>query len=343
MGLRKVLERREDLPEMRWPLVIFSVVVACVSMGLAITFEGMAMLLTVPFLVVSVVSYSALILLWRRWAALMVPLGMIGVTVLLGGSWLVSACILGISYVYASLFLGKASRFVRVASTASAVGIGVVLLLAVHISSRYGTLSSAIPAVGHAWQERVSAMLGERSEYLMIYVFPPQMLLSFFYDVVEVSPAILGMGSIAFAWACDRALRWGFHVLSCTEYFTPEADQGITLPKSFCTLYGVLLFLLVTTNSVTSPHIYKLLSNCHWVFAVPCFGVGIAAVFRVLYAKMKVHFEHFYLYSHKLSPIAPVLVLIFVFLLIGISLAFILTAILGVILVFRGAHVTEGK
>lgn len=325
--------RRDDLPEMRWPLVLLTAFAACLSGGLGCTFRGGAMVLTLPFVVLAVVAYASLILLWRRLAALAVTPGIAAGVLLCGGNWLTAVCaavcILAVAYVYASLFLAKERRFVRIASTASAVGICVVLLAVAWVSWRFASLGDAIRYVCDAARSTVNdgfAALADVSGGVR-YVLLPETVDSVLYQAVAALPAIAGMGCILFAGLCDGGIRFLFWLLDCDEYFTPETDEGITIPKSFSILYTLLLFLVISTDAASNPPLYHVLSNCHWIFALPCAWVGVTVGFRKVRHAMDT--ASFYGRPRNHSPLPSLFVFVFFFLFLGVSMAFTLMAILG--------------
>ncbi len=324
---------RDDLPQMRWPLVVLTTVVACLLAGLASSFRGMALLLSFPFLVLSVMAYSALILLWRHVASLAVTGGIAVAVLAFGGHWLTAAAIscgiLAVSYVYASLFLRMENRFVRVATTAFAAGIWGILCLLLYIGWHYDTLQDAIDALCHMGQRFLST---EGTAYTA------STLDTLLRQVVVAVPALYGMLAILFAGLCDGAMQLLFYILDCSAYFTPEADDGITSPRSFAVLYAVLLFLVITTDSRATPQMYAMLSNCHFVFALPCFWVGLTGLWK----KLSLWLAEHAMYKHTPSPLLLLVCFAMCYGLLGLSLAFTLTAIVGAVSIFRKPDATAG-
>lgn len=337
--------RRDDLPEMRWPLVLLTAFTACVAGGLGCTFRDGAMVLTVPFVVLAVVAYASLILLWRRLAALAVTPGIAAGVLLCGGNWLTAVCaavcMLAVAYVYASLFLAKESRFVRIASTASAVGICAVLLAVAWVSWRFASLGDAIRYVCDLARSTVSdgfAALADASGGVQ-YVLLPEVFDSMLYQAVAALPAIAGMACILFAGLCDAGIRFLFWLLDCDEYFTPETDEGITIPRSFSVLYCLLLFLVISTDAASNPPLYYMLSNCHWIFALPCAWVGVTVGFRKL--RHALDTASFYSRPKTHSPLPALFIFLFFFLFLGVSMAFTLMAILGAMFILIRKNGTE--
>ena len=329
-------KRRDDLPEMRWPLVIASALAACLLGGLGWTFRGGAMVLTVPFVVLSVTAYALLILLWRRLAALTVTFG-IGLAVLaFGGDWFTAAgaavCMLAVAYVYASLFLAKENRFVRIASTASAVGVCALLLTLAYGSMQYDSLGEALLSVCALCRDALADGYAHLAESAgASYVLLPETIDRLLLQAALSLPAFLGMACILFAALCDGGIRFAFWLLDCDGYFTPETDFGITIPRSFGILYGVLLFLVISTDAAGNPPLYAVLSNCHWVFALPCFWVGLTAGYRKL--RHALDAASFYRHTRSHSPLPALFILVFFFLIAGLSTAFTLTAALGAVFI----------
>ena len=340
--------RRDDLPEMRWPLVLLTACTVCLAGGLGCTFRDGAMVLTVPFVVLAVVAYAALILLWRRLAALAVTPGIAAVVLLCGGNWLTAVCaavcMLAVAYVYASLFLAKESRFVRIASTASAVGICATLLAVAWVSWRFASLGDAIRYVCDLARSSVSdgfAALADASGGVQ-YVILPETVDSLLYQTVAALPAITGMACILFAGLCDAGIRFLFWLLDCDGYFTPETDEGITIPKSFSILYGLFLLLVISTDAASNPPLYHVLSNCHWIFALPCAWVGVTIGFRKL--RYALDTTSFYSRPKTHSPLPSLFIFLFFFLFLGVSTAFTLMAILGAVFILtrkNGAEVSD--
>lgn len=317
---------RDDLPQMRLPLVVLTTVVSCLLAGLACSFRGAALLLSFPFLILSVVAYSALILLWRHVASLALTGGIALAVLLFDGHWLMalaaSACILAVSYVYASLFLRMENRFCRVATTAFAVGICGLLVVMLYVGWHYDTMQAAVDALCALVRSYIST---EGT------VYTAATLDSLLHQMVTTVPALYGMLAISFAGLCDGAMQLLFTVLDCGEYFTPEADDGITSPRSLAVLYGILLFLVVATDSSATPQTYAVLSNCHWVFALPCFWVGLTGLWK----KLQLVFAEHALYKHTPSPFVMLVCFAVAYGLLGLSMAFTLTAIVGAVTILR--------
>ncbi len=322
---------RDDLPQMRWPLVVLTTVIACLLAGLASSFRGAALLLSFPFLVLSVMAYSALILLWRHVASLAVTGGIALAVLAFGGHWLTAAAfscgLLAVSYVYASLFLRMENRFVRVATTAFAVGICGVLAILLYVGWHYDTLQDAIDALCH---------MGQRFISTKGTAYTASTLDALLHRLVTAVPALYGMLAILFAGLCDGAMQLLFYILDCSAYFTPEADDGITSPRSFAVLYAVLLFLVITTDSQDTPQMYAMLSNCHFVFALPCFWVGLTGLWKKLGLWLAEHA----LYKHTPSPLLMLVCFALAYGLLGLSLAFTVTAIVGAVSIFHKSNGT---
>ena len=337
MSWNLLTKRRDDLPEMRWPLVIVTMAAACLTGGTALWFRDRAAVLTVPFLVLAVTAYALLILLWRRLAALTVSLGIGAVVLLTGGGWLPAVCcglcLLAVAYVYAALFLAKESRFVRVASTASAIGICMLLVAIAWISWRFEMVGEAIVYFCDLYRE--TANTGLQTVYEMTdrpaVVLLPETVNAMLYQVVTAVPALAGMVCILLAGVTDWTIRFLFWLLDCGEYFAAEADGGITVPRSFGVLYGVLLLLVMGTSASSSPHLYSILSNCHWIFALPCAWVGLSVSYRKL--RHSLAEASFYGYARRRSPLPAIVILVFFVLLLGLSAAFTVLAVLGALFI----------
>jgi len=341
MGWQFLRTRREDLPEMRWPLVMTAVLAVCFFGGTAAVLRGRAALLILPFLALAVSACTLLILLWRRAASMAVfPLTVLA-ALGFGGRPLMSlvcaACILAVSYVYAVLFLARATRFVRI--TAMAFGLGVCSLLSglAWLSLRYGTVTDAILH----YRDPFRAAAAESVQALQRFsvsggtgggaVLLPEAMDPLLYQLVLAIPALLGWVSMGIAAFCDGCIRLLFRVLDCGAYFTPEEDRGITMPRSFAVLYGIFLFLVMSTSSVSNPHLYRILANCHFVFALPCAYVGLSAgVSRIRDRWAEASFYH---HAPSHSPVPAVLVSVFMILFFGFPTAFTLTATAGAALV----------
>lgn len=335
MAWNLLTTRRDDLPEMRWPLVVLTVFFACFSSGFAVAIREDAGILTVLFLMLAVVAYTLLILLWRRLAALAVSAGIGGCVLLGGGGWFAAVCcamgLLAVSYVYASLFLGRESRFVRIASTASAAGVCLLLVGIAWVSRQFGTVENAIAWACEQYRETadtglqtLASVMGEGEKNLILL---PETVNAMLYQAVAALPALTGMACILFAGLCDAGIRFLFWLLDCDMYFAAREDQGITMPRSFGVLYGVLLFMVMTTSASGAPHLYSILSNCHWIFALPCAWVGLSVGYRKI--RHSLAEASFYGRPRNHSPLPAVLILVFFFLLLGLSAAFTVTAVVG--------------
>ncbi|MBR4959982.1 MAG: hypothetical protein IKY52_03705 [Clostridia bacterium] len=346
MGWNLLTRRRDELPEMRWSLVVLAMAVTCLCGGAVPWLCETAVVLAVPSLVLSVTAYTMLILLWRRLAAVGVSTGIGAVVLLTGGGWFwavcFAVCLLAVAYVYASLYMAREPRFVRIASGASAAGICGLLVAVAWISGRFDTLGEAI--VFFCDRFRDSADVGLQALYGAgnadsTVILLPETINAMLYQVVAAVPALAGMGCILFAWVCDGVIRLTFMQLDCREYFTADGDDGITIPRSFGVLYGVFLFLVMGTSASGSPYLYSILSNCHWIFALPCAWVGLCAGYRKLrhalaeasfYGTVKTH-----------SPLPALFVMVFFVLLLGVSVTFTVLAVLGAVRIIRRRKTTE--
>ena len=92
-------------------------------------------------------------------------------------------------------------------------------------------------------------------------------------------------------------------------------------------LYTLLLFLVISTDAASNPPLYHVLSNCHWIFALPCAWVGVTVGFRKVRHAMDT--ASFYGRPRNHSPLPSLFVFVFFFLFLGVSMAFTLMAILG--------------
>lgn len=336
MALNLLTKRRDDLPEMRWPLVVLTMAVTCLAGGGAPALWDAAPVLTVPFLVLAVVAYTLLILLWRRLAALAVPAGVGAVVILSGGGWFPAVCcalsLLAAAYVYATLFIGRESRFVRIASTASAIGVCMLLAAIAWISWRFGTVGEAVRYFCDVYREAAGAGLqtlyasaGAEGAVILL----PETISAILGQIITAVPAMAGMACILMAGVCDGLIRFLFWLLDCSEYFAADGDDGITIPRSFGVVYGILLFLVMSTSSAGAPHLYSILSNCHWIFALPCAWVGLCVGYRKLRFRMAERSLYGSAGTH--SPLSTVLLMLFIILLLGLSAAFTILAVLGAV------------
>ncbi len=324
-----LLKQRDDLPEMRMPLTIAAALLACLTGGTVVLLSrGGAGLLAPLFLLVSALCQSFLILLRRHPAALALPLLTGALLVLTGGGWLfamsVSLGLLLLSCTAAAMFLTREPRFVRIASAASLLGICLLLTGILYISWRFDTLAAAVAYFCALWQEPASAVLTALSGGNTVLL--PEMVNRLLYQLVAAVPALVGMVCICASALLDGGLRLLFWFFDCEEYFVlPE--EGITLPRSFGVLYGVSLFLVTATSATGSPYIYSILSNCHWVLALPCAWVGITHGYRKLREGAAV--LSLYGTARSRSPIPALLVLACFFLFLPAGSAFVLMALFG--------------
>ncbi len=324
-----LLRRRDDLPEMRLPLVTAAALLTCLAGGTAaLLADAGAGLLTPVFLLVAALCQAFLILLKRHPAALVVPLSTGALLVLTGGGWLtavaVSMGLLLLSCTTAALFLTKEPRFVRIASAASVLGLCFLVTGILYISWRFDDLASAVAYFCGVWQAPAATVLTALSGGT--YVLLPEMVNRVLYQVVASVPALLGMVCICAAALIDGGMRLLFWFFDCEEYFV-RPEEGITLPRSFGVLYGVSLFLVMATSATGSPRIYSILSNCHWVLSLPCAWVGVTHGYR----KIREGAAALSLYgsARSRSPIPSLLVIVCFFLFLPAGSAFVLMALFG--------------
>ncbi len=324
-----LLQKRDDLPEMRVPLLVAAMIVTCVTGGSAVLcIRGGLGFLVLPMVLLAVMSQAFLILLRRHPAVLAVPLAVGGILLGTAGGWFWAVagtvCLLLLSCTCAALFLTKESRFVRIASVACVMGVCMLATGIVYISWQFDTLSAAVVYVCETWQEPVAAVLSALSGGT--YVLLPETVNRVLYQIMGAVPALVGMFCVGCGALLDGGMRFFFWLFDCSAYFVPE-EEDITLPRSFGVLYGVVFFLVTATSSTGSPHIYSILSNCHWVLSLPCAWVGITAIYRKLREGAVLLSLYGTTKSH--SPIPAVVILVCFFLFMPTNIAFMLMALYG--------------
>jgi len=342
-----VFKQRDDLPQMRLPTVCLMFVLTVFGGALGACMVPEDMFAALLFLFVAIVSYAMLILLWRSLVSLLVVPLMAGVIFLLGGGPMpmIAGClsILVIAYVYATCCMAQEGRFVRMTSVAIVTAICVFCTAAAWCSSRYDSLSDVIlegkqicrDLFNRAYQTigEISGTTEAEGTASVILVLTPESIDRFFYQILAALPSLFGICIMGFTLLFDGVCVWLLRLFQCKECFIPSRDSGITLPRSFGWVYVILLIMTMTTSVSDTPRLYSILSNCHWVFAFPCAGVGITWGYRRL--REKIDNVSYYKVGNSMSRLPAVMLLVVLILFIGLAGAVTAAAALGAIYVIR--------
>jgi len=328
--------RQENLPEMRWPMILVNILAVCLFIGLGVSRQGADVLLALPFLSFAVMLYTVLLVLWRKIASLAVVPAAIFAGLLFGSSLPISVMgtvgVFAVSYGSAWLLLERKARFVRI--TASAIWIGGLLFAALlyWVYSRFGSETEALQycqdSVMHAVQtaqERLQDVYGDvvRDSAVM----QPDAAAEMVNQIALTLPALIGWFATVLAAFCSAGIHWLLRLLGCENFLVPNGDREITTPRSFAGVFCVLLFLVMATSSTANPLLYSILANCYFVFALPCAYVGITAGLRAIRNRL----AELFLLSHPLRgiPLPTVIAVCVLLLLGGGSTAFTVMAIYG--------------
>lgn len=340
-----IMRRRDDLPEMTLPLALlflccvalFASAAAKLASPVVIPGEGLffepqnliGVVASLPFLPLSACLYALLILLWRRFAALLATPMMFILMLACGAdlfaSVVISTSLLFVSYVFAVSLISRENRFRRLTSLAFSIAVCLILTIIAWI----GMYFDSIPSFTQAYMTEISSLIGQLySAYVgsttvglasEVSMLPQFYLEKMARDLFVMCPAYLGILSIVLAWLTDFLSATAFRLLDCEDVFI-EITHRITMPFSYAVVYAGVFMLSLLTSAEYNPMLYVMLRSVLDVMLLPCAAVGIAGILRILEDKF------YYLTREKLLA---ALVMFFALFMMGISVFLLLTSAVG--------------
>lgn len=278
-----ILKRRDDLPEMRLPLVILLSALYIITEYTAVRLshapdysEIIGAIVSLPILTVSVCAYSLIILLWRRAAALLLtPVTYVFLRLMCGGAdfavFTITLSTLFISYVSAVSLISRETKFRRILSVSLSTAICIVLTLIAYAGLRDGSIADfAIRCT-----DSLDSVLG--GIYSNSHALARR--------IIVMTPAYLTAVSILMASFLEAMQKSAFRILECTDLFIGITHR-ITLPPSYAAVYMAALLLRYTTSSETNPLASALLQSAVIAMMLPCAAVGTSVILRKIRIRM---------------------------------------------------------
>ncbi|MBQ7921274.1 MAG: hypothetical protein IJ325_01680 [Clostridia bacterium] len=341
--MRVLIRKRADLPEMTWPLAVISVLltVAAAWMGAEIGVSPMGGPVTaLPFLALSAAVYSAVIVLWRKVAALLItPITALCLWISDCGMFCtvtVSLSLLFVSYLTGICLLAGEKRFMRMTSLSCGIAVALGLCAAAGVSLAYPSLSAF-------YEETVDAV-----DILLKQLPETAGISPDTYSAADLAhtmflslPALLGVTAELLAASVLFLCKTFLRIFDCAAYFHPDADAGITTPRSFGAVALITLILTLLTSPMDNPLLYSILSNILSVITIPCAYVGVREFFGRMQKKVFIYHLSPSGVRRRHFPLSSVLLLVFLTLFLGLSGALSLSAAMGAFYILRAGRTAD--
>lgn len=323
-----ILKRRDDLPEMRLPLVILLSALFIVTEYAAVRLSHGAgdigiigAIAALPLLAISVCAYSLIILLWRRAAALLLTPITYAILRLLCGvadfaAFTISLSTLFISYVSAVSLISRETKFRRILSVTISTAICITLTIVAYAGLKDGRISDFALRCTDSLRSVIDGIYG--GQYVNTH--------SLARRVIVMTPAYLTAVSILLASFLEAIQKALFRILDCTDLFIGITHR-ITLPPLYALLYMAALLMRYTTSSEMYPLAATLLQSAVIAMMLPCTAVGTAVLLRRVRIRM-------YYASRKRLITAVILALVVIS--IGLMQSCIILSIAGVFFTLSG-------
>ena len=283
MKMFSVMRRRDDLPTMTVPLVILLTAAIAVLTAVAgqLSSDAVGVIASLPFLALASCLYALIILLWRRFASLLVtPLSF--AAMLLSGSAMFTAVtvtlsLLFTSYVFAVSLIAREPKFQRLGSLSIAAA--VCLLLA--IVAYAGFHAPSYEAFAALCMDGLSSLLGTA------YGMPPteSYIREAARNILVLTPSYLAVVSLALAWFTETMAKSMFRLLGCSDLFIGITHR-ITLPLPYAVIDVTVFSLVFMTVPEQAPFLYTMLNSLMIAMMLPCASVVLSVVLRKIRVRM---------------------------------------------------------
>ena len=283
MKMFSVMRRRDDLPTMTVPLVILLTAAIAVLTAVAgqLSSDAVGVIASLPFLALASCLYALIILLWRRFASLLVtPLSF--AAMLLSGSAMFTAVtvtlsLLFTSYVFAVSLIAREPRFQRLGSLAAAAAICITLTVVAYAGFR----APSYEAFVRLCMDGLSSLLGTA------YGMPPSepYVREAARNILVLTPSYLAVVSLALAWFTETMAKSMFRLLGCSDLFIGITHR-ITLPLPYAVIYVTAFSLVLMTAPDQAPLLYTMLNSLMIAMMLPCAAVGLSVTLRKIRVRM---------------------------------------------------------
>lgn len=323
-----VMQKRDDLPEMTLPLALLLIIASsafsCAGARLlsSAVNEGYlpALAASLAFLPAATCMYSLIILLWRRFASLLVTPVSLCLMLCFGvktfSAVAFSVTVLLSAYTFAVSMISRETKFRRMTSLSVAVSVCLLLSLAGYIGVYFGTFADFTGCIMSYLTSLISEMyiaLGGAKTY--------ELCSSEAREIAVMLPAYIGITAILLSAATDVIAKAAFRVLDCENVFI-ELTKKITMPKTYAAVYFTVFLLFIFTSGAGNPLIYTFLKSVTYVMILPCAIVGVSSVVY------KSEDEYFYMNNRRL---ASFLLIFLVVMMLGFKPSIVLASACGAI------------
>ncbi len=317
MNVFSVMRRRDDLPAMTLPLAALMMAVTLLFTSIAgrLASDLVGTAAALPFLALSTCMYSLIILLWRRFASLLVtPLSF--AAMLLTGSTLFAAVTITLStlftsYVFAVSLISREPKFQRLGSLSVAAALCLVLTVVAYA----GFHAPSYDAFVTLCMDGLSGLLGSAYGAVPTESYIREAA----RNILVMTPAYTAVLSIAFAWFTETMAKSMFRLLNCCDLFIGITHR-ITLPLPYAVIYASAFLLTMMTVPEQYPFLYTMLNSLVIAMMLPCAAVGISMTLRKIRVRM-------YYASQKRA--LTVLLMMFAFAAMGVINAVMILSVAG--------------
>lgn len=334
-----VFRNRDDLPEMTLPLAVLTLLTIPVSAAFgakAAGYGSYGTVLSVGLLTLSTTAYAALILLWRRLAAIAAtPLSVFALLWSGASRFTTAALSLGIlflAYTLAVSALSKETRYRRTATLSCAVVLCILLAGTAQIGLRFASFGDFMRFFREWVGERAALLLETRASSLSTRALETfstavseQETAAATASLAALVPVCLGTAGALYAWATEGLLRILLTQFQVVEKFFPRTHR-ITLPKLHAALCIGSAALALSTSAEANPLLYAVLRNLFLAMAPPCLYLGCVKLRRYIMIR---------LYFLRGKRAASIFLLLFIVMALGASAFAILFSLLGAVCALR--------
>lgn len=321
-----VMQKRDDLPEMTLPLALLLIVMSsafsCAGAKLlsSATVDRYipAFAASLAFIPVAACLYSLVILLWRRFASLLVTPISLCLMLCLGADVFsavaFSVTILLSAYTFAVSMISRETKFRRMTSLASAISLCFLLSLAGYVGIYFGTFNNFVSSM-------MSDLTSFISDSYVAFGNPKtyELCLAEARAIAVMLPAYVGIAAIVLSAATDVIVKAAFRALDCENVFI-VLTKKITMSKTYAVVYCAVFLLFFFTSGVRNPLVYTMLKSVTYVMILPCAIVGLTSI---LY---KTEEELFYMNSKRVTAF---ILIFFAVMIIGIKASLVIASACG--------------
>lgn len=324
--LFSVMQKRDDLPEMRLPLaLVFMLSTALFSCAgaklLTSSADGTSLAglaASLAFVPVAVCSYAMVILLWRRYASLLTT-PITAAALYFSGSSLFSAAVflftvLVTAYAFAVSMISRVTRFRRITSVSLSFALCLLISAIAFAGLRYSGAEDALMSLYSGVKSAISSLyfsLGSAvEEHVCSYTAR---------EIITMLPAYAGILSLTLAYISDILAKLLFRVLDCEDVFI-SMSREITMPKTFALVYIASAVMFFLTSGSDFELAFVMMKSLTYVMILPCAAVGIGEVLK--------RPEDEYFSVNRRSTVS-VIVAFFAVLLLGMRVSLVIMSVCG--------------